>query len=199
MITLGLTGSIGMGKSTVGEMFADEGIRVYDADAAVHKLYAKYGRAVGPIDNRFPGAVIDGAVDRQKLSALLRDDPNALSDLEAIVHPLTREMQSEFLQQSKKQNAQLVVLDIPLLFEAGLEKNMDYIVVVSAPADVQRKRVLARPDMTAAKFETILSRQMPDPEKRERADFVIDTNTSLDDTRAQVKRLIAQLSGKQNA
>ena len=188
--TLGLTGSIGMGKSTTAAMFRDEGVPVWDADASVHRLYAKGGAAVAPIAKAFPNTVTDGAVDRPALSAILRGDPAAMKRLEAIVHPLVAEDRVRFLAGT---DAPLVVLDIPLLFETGAEDWLDVTLVVTAPAEVQRDRVLARPDMTEAQLDMILSRQMPDAEKRARADHVIETRT-LDDTRAAVRDLIATLT-----
>ena len=189
-LTLGLTGSIGMGKSTTAQMFRDEGVPVWDADASVHRLYAKGGPAVAPIAEAFPAAVSDGAVDRPALSAILRGDPAAMKRLEAIVHPLVAEDRARFLAGT---DAPLVVLDIPLLFETGAEAWLDATLVVTAPAEVQRDRVLARPGMTEAQLDMILARQMPDAEKRARADHVIETRT-LDDTRAAVRDLIATLT-----
>lgn len=194
MIVLGLTGSIGMGKSTVAQMFAEQGAPVFDSDAAVHALYARGGGAVAPVEAGFPGVVIDGAINRTALSAQVFGDPGAIARLERIVHPLVRQAQLEFLQRNRVDGRAWAVLDIPLLFEGGGEHLVDKTVVVSAPADVQRARVLARPGMTEAKFEAILARQMPDVEKRSRADFVIDTSMSLDETRAQVRAVLDALS-----
>ncbi|MES1200991.1 MAG: dephospho-CoA kinase [Pseudomonadota bacterium] len=190
MIVLGLTGSIGMGKTTVGRMFADEGAPVFDADAAVHALYASGGAAVGPVEAAFPGVVRDGAIDRDALSARLVGDPAALARLEAIVHPLVRAEQTRFLDAARAVETQVVVLDIPLLFETGQEERVDRVAVVSAPVDVQRARVLGRAGMTEAKYAAILARQTPDAEKRAKADFVIDTSGSLDATRAQVRAVL---------
>lgn len=190
MIVLGLTGSIGMGKSTVAAMFAEEGAPVFDSDATVHALYAKGGRAVAPVEAAFPGVAVDGAIDRAALSARVVGNAEAIGRLEAIVHPLVREAQLTFLQTQRDAGAEIVVLDIPLLLEGGGSTLVDAVVVVSAPAEIQRERVLARPDMTAQKFEAILARQMPDAEKRARADFVIETGVSFDDTRAQVRALL---------
>ncbi|OQW64402.1 MAG: dephospho-CoA kinase [Proteobacteria bacterium HN_bin10] len=190
MIVLGLTGSIGMGKSTVAAMFAEEGAPVFDSDATVHALYAKGGRAVAPVEAAFPGVAVDGAIDRAALSARVVGNAEAIGRLEAIVHPLVREAQLAFLQTQRDAGAEIVVLDIPLLLEGGGSTLVDAVVVVSAPAEIQRERVLARPDMTAQKFEAILARQMPDAEKRARADFVIETGVSFDDTRAQVRALL---------
>jgi dephospho-CoA kinase len=194
MILLGLTGSIGMGKSTVGQMFRDEGAPVYDADAAVHALYAEGGAAVGPVGAAFPDAIVDGAVDRERLSRLVLNDADALRRLEAIVHPLVGAAQMQFLEEARRAGAAVVVLDIPLLFEKGGEKRVDAVAVVSAPAGVQRARVLARPGMTVEKFEAILAKQTPDAEKRARADFVIETGGSFDETRAQVRAVLKVLT-----
>lgn len=193
MILVGLTGSIGMGKSAVARMFADEGVPSYNADDAVHAMYRKGGAAVGPVGEAFPDVIIDGAVDRDRLSKAVLNNAEALKKLEAIVHPLVGMMQMQFLQNARDTGAPLVILDIPLLFEKGGEKRVDVTVVVSAPADVQRARVLARPGMTAEKFESILAKQTPDAEKRARADFVIETGASLEDTRAQVKAVLDAL------
>lgn len=193
MITVGLTGSIGMGKSTTAAMFAAEGVPVYDADAAVHALYAKDGAAVGPLETAFPGVVVDGAVDRAKLSEYVVGKPDELKRLEAIVHPLVGESRVGFFQDAVARGADIVVLDIPLLFETGGEKRMDAVVVVSAPADLQRQRVLARPGMDEAKLDAILARQMTDAEKRARAHFVIDTGQGLDHARRQVRDVLARL------
>jgi dephospho-CoA kinase len=193
MMLVGLTGSIGMGKSTTAALFAAEGVPVYDADAAVHALYAKGGAAVEPLEVEFGDVVVDGAVDRNRLSAKVLDDPEAMKRLEAIVHPLVGASRIGFFKAAEAAKADIVVLDIPLLFETGGEKAMQAVVVVSAPAEVQRQRVLARPGMTAEKFEAIFARQTPDAEKRARADFVIDTGQGLDAARDQVKQLLATL------
>jgi dephospho-CoA kinase len=193
MITVGLTGSIGMGKSTTAAMFAAEGVPVYDADAEVHALYAKGGAAVAPLEAAFPGVVVDGAVDRAKLSHHVVGKPDALKRLEAIVHPLVGESRVGFFQDAVAKGADIVILDIPLLFETGGEKRMDAVVVVSAPADLQRERVLARPGMDEAKLDAILARQMADAEKRARAHFVIDTSRGLDAARAQVRDVLKRL------
>lgn len=194
MIVIGLTGSIGMGKTTVAQMFAEEGAPSFDSDAAVHALYARGGAAVAPVESAFPGVVKDGAVDRMALSARVIGDPESLRRLESIVHPLVRQAQAEFLQRHREAGAKCVVLDIPLLFESGGGQLVDKVVVVSAPAEVQRARVLARPGMTEEKFESILTRQTPDAEKRARADFVIDTGGSFEATRAQVRAVLDALS-----
>jgi dephospho-CoA kinase len=193
MIVLGLTGSIGMGKSTTSTMFQAEGVPVYDSDAAVHALYASGGAAVGPVQAAFPGVVVEGAIDRAKLSAAVLGNPEALQILESIVHPLVGAHRIGFFEDAQAQGADIVVLDIPLLFETNGHKKVDQVVVVSAPADVQRQRVLARPGMDVAKFEAILARQTPDAEKRARADFVIDTGRGLDHARAQVRDILTRL------
>lgn len=193
MILIGLTGSIGMGKSTTAAMFAAEGVPVYDADAAVHELYARGGAAVAPLEAAFPGVVADGAVDRTLLSQRVVGKPEELKRLEAIVHPLVGASRVEFFKAAQAANADLVVLDIPLLFETGGEKVVQAVVVVSAPADVQRARVLARPGVDEAKLDAILARQMADAEKRARAHFVVDTSQGLDHARAQVREIIATL------
>lgn len=199
MKILGLTGSIGMGKSATAQLFAEEGAAVYDADAAVHRLYTKGGAAVAPIAALFPDAVIDDAVDRAVLSGLVLQAPEKLKALEAIVHPLVREEQMRFLQSARDAGAAVAVLDIPLLFENGGERFMDAVAVVSAPPDVQRARVLARPGMSVEKFESILAKQMPDAEKRQRATFVIDTSQGFDHARAQVRTVLGKLAGGPDA
>lgn len=191
MIVLGLTGSIGMGKSTAARMFAEAGVPVHDSDETVHRLYA--GEAAGQIEARFPGTVVDGVVDRQKLAAAVLGKPEALRDLERIVHPLVRADADEFVARNRQAGVGIVVLDIPLLFETGGESRVDRIVVMTAPAAVQRERVLARPGMTEEKFAAILARQVPDAEKRARADFVIDTSGGFDVTRAEIGKIIEQL------
>lgn len=193
MISVGLTGSIGMGKSTVLAMFADEGAAVWNADDAVHRLYAKGGGGVEAVGARFPTAIRDGAVDRDILSRLVLDDAAALAELEAIVHPLVSGDRATFLDQAARDGADLAVLDIPLLFEKSYEKFFDAVVVVSAPADVQKTRVLARPGMDEKKFRSILMRQTPDAEKRRRADFVIDTGSPLSQTKMQVREVAKAL------
>jgi dephospho-CoA kinase len=193
MIVIGLTGSIGMGKSTVAKMFEEEGAPSFNSDDAVHALYAKGGAAVGPVSATFPSTLRDGAIDRAALSAAVIDKPEEIKKLEAIVHPLVRQAQAAFLEQHRADGKRAVVLDIPLLFESKAAHAFGKIVVVSAPADVQRARVLARPGMTEEKFNFILSRQVPDAEKRARADFVIDTAQSLEDTRKQVRAVLDAL------
>ncbi|MFK3664550.1 dephospho-CoA kinase [Ochrobactrum teleogrylli] len=194
MIILGLTGSIGMGKTTASNMFAEAGVPVYSADDAVHRLYS--GRAAPLIEAAFPGTVTNGTVDREKLSAAVIGKPDALKKLEAIVHPLVREEEEAFLREAEAQGSAIALVDIPLLFETGGEKRVDRIVVVSAPADIQRARVLARPGMTEEKLDAILARQIPDAEKRARADFVLDTSGSFDNLRQQITAVIEKLSGK---
>ena len=191
MILVGLTGSIGMGKSTTAQMFADEGVPVYDADAAVHALYAPGGAAVAPIEAAFPGVTGPQGVDRAKLSHRVVGKPDELKRLEAIVHPLVGQSRGAFFEQAK--DADIVVLDIPLLFETGGEKAMDAVVVVSAPEHIQRKRVLERESMDEAKLDAILARQMADAEKRARAHFVVDTGQGLDHARRQVREILATL------
>lgn len=191
MIVLGLTGSIGMGKSTTAAMFQAMGAPVYDADAAVHALYAPGGAAVALLEAAFPGVVKDGAVDRAALSAQVVGKPEAMSRLEAIVHPLVGHSRVGFFEGATAAGADVVVLDIPLLFETGGEKAVDAVVVVSAPAELQRARVLERPGMTPEKLDGILARQLPDAEKRARADFVIDTGRGLEPARVQVAEVLA--------
>ena len=192
---LGLTGSIGMGKSTTAQMFADEGIPVWDADAAVHALYDQGGAAVGPIGAVFPDAIVNGAVSRDRLKQIIASDPTALRRIEQIVHPLVGADRQAFI---KTHSDPLILFDIPLLFETGADDWLDSVLVITAPPDVQKTRVLARPGMTDAQFATILARQMPDAEKRARADHVIETLT-LDGTRAAVRHLIVELTGEKHA
>ncbi|HYD71953.1 MAG TPA: dephospho-CoA kinase [Candidatus Binatia bacterium] len=194
MIVLGLTGSIGMGKSTVARMFAEEGAPAFDSDAAVHELYAPGGAAVAPVEEAFPGVTTAGAIDRAVLSAQVVGNAEALRRLEAIVHPLVRQAQANFLATQRAAGTAVVVLDIPLLFESTGAQAVDKIVVVSAPPEVQRARVLARPGMTAGKFEDLLARQTSDAEKRARADFVIDTSGPFEETRAQVRAVLDALA-----
>lgn len=193
MIILGLTGSIGMGKSTTAAMFAAEGAPVYDADAEVHALYAPGGAAVAPIEAAFPGVVIDGAVDRGRLSERVVGKPEEMARLEAIVHPLVGATRGAFFEKATAAGADVVVLDIPLLFETGGEKRVDAVVVVSAPAHMQRQRVLERPGMDEAKLDAILARQMADSEKRARAHYIIDTGQGLEHARAQVREVLAKV------
>jgi dephospho-CoA kinase len=192
MIVLGLTGSIGMGKSTTAKMFADAGIPVHDSDEAVHRLYA--GAAAPLVEKAFPGTVKDGVVDRTALAAKVLGNPSALKMLESIIHPLVRADADAFLARHRAAGAPLAVLDIPLLFETGGRDRVDKVVVVSAPAEIQRERVLARPGMSAEKFENILARQVPDAEKRQRADFVVDTGQGLEVARQAVEQIVAALA-----
>ncbi|WP_425987012.1 dephospho-CoA kinase [Brevundimonas sp. TWP1-2-1b1] len=191
MILLGLTGSIGMGKSTTTAMFADLGAVVWNADDAVHRLYAPSGAAVEPVGEAFPDVVVNGAVDRTRLAEALGRDETAFRRLEAIVHPLVAQGRAEDLEAARAAGTRLAVLDIPLLFETGGDKAVDAVVVVTADPAIQAERVLARPGMTRERFDVILARQMPDAEKRARADFVIDTGRGLDAARADVAAIVA--------
>lgn len=197
MLLVGLTGSIGMGKSETARMFAALGVPVYDADAAVHALYDVGGAAVGPIAEAFPGSVIGGRVDRPALGAMTLGDTAAIKRLEAIIHPLVGKSQIDFLHAAEKAGARIVVLDIPLLFETGGETRVDAVVVVSAPADVQRARVLARPGMSEEKFEQILKRQTVDAIKRSKAHYVIDTHIGLDHARERVAYVLEDLERRE--
>ena len=192
-LKVGLTGSIGMGKSETAKLFARLGLPVFDADAAVHALYAPGGEGAGALAERFPQAVSNGAVDRGRLAPIIAADPSAFGALEALVHPLVRKMEERFMDAVRARNDEVVILDIPLLFETGRFKDMDAIVVVSAPEAVQRERVLKRAGMTPEKFEAIRARQVPDVDKRAKADFVIETDKGLEDALAQVKRVAAEL------
>ena len=192
MIVIGLTGSIGMGKTTTAKLFAEEGVPVLDSDEVVHALYR--AEAVGLIETAFPGTTASGAVDRQKLGEVLRENPANFGKLEAIVHPLVRQKQEAFLAKAREEARQFALLDIPLLFETGAEERVDKIVVVSCAPDIQRQRVLSRPGMTEEKFEMILARQMPDAEKRQRADFVIDTGNGVEAARDQVRGILQRLA-----
>lgn len=193
MWVLGLTGSIGMGKSATAALFAAEGVPVHDADASVHDLYTK--EAVAPVEAAFPGVTRDGAIDRADLSRRVLSDPEAMKRLEAIVHPLVRARETAFLSQARASGARLVVLDIPLLLETGSGGRVDAVAVVSAPAEVQRARVLARPGMTPERFALILAKQMPDSDKRRRAHFIIDTGRGFDAARHQVAGIVRALNG----
>jgi dephospho-CoA kinase len=188
MFILGLTGSVGMGKSTTARFFAEEGVPVHDADAVVHRLYE--GDAVAAIERAFPGTTSAGKVDRTKLAARVLGDAAALQRLEAIVHPLVHDAERRLLAQARARGEKVAVLDIPLLFETGGDSRVDAVVVVSAPPEVQRARVLARPGMTIEKLEAILAKQMPDAEKRRRANFVVDTSQGFDAARAQVRAIL---------
>lgn len=192
MITLGLTGSIGMGKSTTAAMFAARGCPVHSADESVHRLYS--GRAAPLVEARFPDTAPSGVVDRARLSAAVLNDAEALRDLERIVHPLVREEEARFLGEAREAGARVAVLDIPLLFETGGEARVDRTVVVSAPPEIQRERVLARPGMSPERFEAILAQQMQDAEKRRRADFVVDTGRGLAKAEAEVEAILAELA-----
>ena len=191
MKILGLTGSIGMGKTTTAAMFAEAGAPVYDADAAVHALYAPGGGAAAALEAAFPGVTRDGAVDRAKLSAAVMGDPEKLRRLEALVHPMLSLSRASFIQKAVADGAEVVAIDVPLLFETGGDRMMHGVVVVSAPEAVQRERVLARPGMTPEKLDAILARQTPDAEKRARADFVIDTGEGLEAARRQVATVLS--------
>ena len=193
MIILGLTGSIGMGKSTTGAFFRDAGIPVWDADAAVHRLYENGGAAVNAIAELCPQAVTEGKVDRKQLREWLKQHPEALKSLEAIVHPLLRDDRLQFIEHHRRRNAALILLDIPLLFETGADALCDATLVVSVDPDEQRRRVLARPGMNESDFLQLLSRQMPDAEKRSRADYLIET-VDMNQTRQEVMALIEQLT-----
>jgi len=195
MLLLGLTGSIGMGKSTTADMFRAEGVAVHDSDRAVHEIYA--GPAAAKIEEAFPGSTTGGAVDRVKLARLVLGQPEALKRLEAIVHPLVSKLRFAFVEEQRRRGADIVVFDIPLLFEIGAQKEVDEIVVVTAAADVQRARVLARPGMTPEKFDAIIARQTPDAEKRRGADFVVHTDQGLDAAREQVRAILAALRRKE--
>lgn len=188
MFILGLTGSIGMGKSATAKMFAEEGMPVHDADAAVHRLYE--GEATPLIEAAFPGTTSGGKVDRAKLGQRVLGDKEAIARLEAIVHPLVMQARERFVADAERSGAKVAVLDVPLLFETGGDKRVDAVVVVSAPAEVQRARVFERPGMTDDKFAIILTKQTPDAEKRARADFVVDTSKGFDAARAQVRDIL---------
>jgi dephospho-CoA kinase len=192
MFVLGLTGSIGMGKTTTARLFAEEGVPVHDADAAVHRLYE--GEAVPLIEKAFPGATASGRVDREKLAREVVGNTDAIRRLEAIVHPLVREEEKKFLAKAAAEGAEVVVLDIPLLYETGGESRVDAVVVVSAPADVQRQRVMERPGMTVEKMEALIAKQMPDAEKRRRADFIVDSGQGVEHARAQVRQILARIA-----
>ena len=191
MFILGLTGSIGMGKTATAKMFAEEGVPVHDADAVVHRLYE--GEATPLIEAAFPGTTVNGKVDRAKLGARVIGDADAMKRLERAVHPLVARARDRFLAQAKGDGAEVALLDIPLLYETGGEKNCDAVVVVSAPAEVQHQRALERPGMTPEKLDAIIAKQMPDAEKRARADFVVDTSQGFDAARAQVRDILTQV------
>src|SRR5579871_3017465 len=195
MIVLGLTGSIGMGKSTTAKLFAEAGVPVYDADAAVHHLYQ--GEAAPVIEAAFPGTTENGKVDRDRLSARVVHDPAAMKRLEEIVHPMLGASRQNFLREAEQSGATVAVVDVPLLFETGGERNVDAVVVVTTSPEIQRERILARPAMTAQKLDGILARQMPDAEKRKRAHFVVDTSHGLDPVRARIRDILAEAAKMQ--
>ncbi len=192
MFILGLTGSIGMGKTTTARLFAEAGVPVHDADAAVHALYQ--GEAAAPIERAFPGTIANGKVDREKLGRRVVGDPAALKRLEEIVHPLVRKSEMRFLEAARARGEAVVVLDIPLLYETGGENRVDAVVAVSAPAGIQRQRVLERPAMTVEKLEALLAQQLPDAEKRRRADFIVDSGQDIAFARRQVGEILAQVA-----
>jgi dephospho-CoA kinase len=192
MFVIGLTGSIGMGKSTTARFFADVGVPVHDADATVHRLYE--GQAAPLIEAAFPGTTSGGKVDRAKLAARVLGDKSALRQLETVVHPLVRQAEMQFLAQAEAAGAPVAVLDIPLLFETGGQERVDAVVTVSAPPEVQRSRLLERPGMTAEKLEALIANQLPDPEKRRRADFIVDSSQGFDAARAQVADILRQVA-----
>ena len=191
MLLLGLTGSIGMGKSTTAKLFAEAGVPVYDADAAVHKIYE--GEAAPAIEAAFPGTTTDGKVDRVKLSAKVVHDPAAMKQLEQIVHPMLGASRQKFLDDAERSGATVALVDVPLLFETGGEKRVDAVVVVTTTQEIQRERILARDNMTGEKLDAILARQLPDAEKRRRADFVVDTSHGLDSVRARIRDILAEV------
>ena len=195
MLLLGLTGSIGMGKSTTADMFRAEGAPVYDSDRLVHDIYN--GPAAMEIERAFPGATVGGAVDRNRLASLVLGDAEAMKRLEAIVHPLVWERRRRFLEEQARRGVKVAVLDIPLLFETGADKDVDAIVVVTAPKSLQRARVLARANMTEEKFESILARQTPDEEKRRRADFIVHTDAGLEAARGEVRAILKTLQARE--
>ncbi|THD46715.1 MAG: dephospho-CoA kinase [Bradyrhizobium sp.] len=188
MVILGLTGSIGMGKSTTAKLFAEAGVPVYDADAAVHMLYE--GEAAPAIEAAFPGTTVEGKVDRNRLSARVVHDPAAMRRLEEIVHPMLGASRQKFLADAERSGARVAVVDVPLLFETGGEKRVDAVVVVTTTTEIQRRRILSRPNMTDEKLDAILARQMPDAEKRRRANFVVDTSHGLDPVRARIRDIL---------
>jgi dephospho-CoA kinase len=195
MIVLGLTGSVAMGKSTTAGFFADEGVPVHDADSVVHRLYE--GDAVPVVEAAFPGTTADGKIDRVKLGSRVMGDLAALRQLEAIVHPMVQDAERRFLAEAEAKGAPVVVLDIPLLLETGGDSRVDAVVVATAPAEVQRARAMTRSGMTEQRFEAMLARQMPDSEKRLRADFLVDTSRGFDDARAQVRAILDKVATMQ--
>ena len=190
MIVLGLTGSIGMGKSTTAKLFAEAGVPVYDADATVHKVYE--GEAAPAIEAAFPGTTVDGKVDRARLSAKVVQDPAAMKRLEQVVHPMLRAYHQKFLSDAEQSGAPVAVVDVPLLYETDGEKRVDAVVVVTTTPEIQRERILARANMTQEMLDTVLARQLPDAEKRKRADFVVDTSHGLDPVRARIRDILEQ-------
>jgi dephospho-CoA kinase len=196
VLLIGLTGSIGMGKSQTARLFEERGVPVYDADATVHALYGKGGDAVEPVGALFPDVIVDGAVDRVKLSSHVVNDAAALKKLEAVVHPLAGQAQLKFLRHHLDKGTPAVVLDIPLLLETGAQDRVDVVVLVSAPFETQRQRVLQRPNMTEEKFNAIVAKQMPDAAKRQHADFIVDSSISVDDARRQVGDILQALDGR---
>ena len=192
MLVVGLTGSIGMGKSTAARFLAELGVPVLDADAVVHKLYE--GEAVAAIEAAFPGSTTNGRVDRIKLGNQVIGNAGAMKQLEAVVHPLYREVERRFLQEARAKGAKVAVLDVPLLYETGGDKRVDAVVVVSAPEHIQRARLTERPGMTLDKLDALLAKQLPDADKRARADFVVDTSGDFDDTRAQLRLVLDKIA-----
>jgi dephospho-CoA kinase len=190
MRVIGLTGSIGMGKSTTAKLFAEAGVPVYDADATVHMIYQ--GEAAAAVEAAFPGTTFDGKVDRMRLSAQVVNDPAAIRRLEQIVHPMLRAYHQKFIEDAEQSGTPVAVVDVPLLFETGGEKRVDAVVVVTTDPDIQRQRILARDDMTSEKLDALLARQMPDSEKRRRADFVVDTSRGLDPVRARIREILVE-------
>ena len=188
MLILGLTGSIGMGKSTTAKLFVEAGVPVYDADATVHMIYE--GEAAPAIEAAFPGTTVNGKVDRARLSERVMHDPAAIRRLEQIVHPMLRSHHQKFLEEAEKSGAPVAVMDVPLLYETGGETRVDAVVVVTTSPEVQRERILARENMTGEKLDAILARQLPDAEKRKRADFVVDTSHGLDPVRSRIRDIL---------
>ena len=191
MLILGLTGSIGMGKSTTAKLFVEAGVPVYDADATVHMIYE--GEAAPAIEAAFPGTTVNGRVDRARLSERVMHDPAAIRRLEQIVHPMLRSHHQKFLEEAEKSGAPVAVMDVPLLYETGGETRVDAVVVVTTSPEVQRERILARENMTGEKLDAILARQLPDAEKRKRADFVVDTSHGLDPVRSRIRDILDQV------
>lgn len=197
MLLIGLTGSIGMGKTTTAQMFRDEGVAVSDSDELVHQIYR--GPAAAKIERHFPGTVVDGVVDRERLARRVVADAAALKELEEITHPLVREARAKFIESCRERGEKFVVLDIPLLFETGGDREVDVIVVASAAPDIQRRRVLERPNMTKEKFEKLLAKQTPDEEKRRRADYIVHTDRGFDFAREEVRAILKELETRARA